>query len=360
MFRNGVPTNYFPPNFDPPYTTKMTRSLLLNVLDKSWDKRKREWTSRPLPRVVEPAALVVAACGCADGSETNGFVASKATAASPVYQERHRYNNADKSFQPAALSEVEFDVTGSGNVEAEKKSDDKNRGRYATAEEDVMRSRRSNRYSIASDENTRSVAQSAYFSVAESGTTVMHGNLSKKSNYKSPLSTSTPRLFSDEDFVGMEGVSPTFNKKMQWQQTTKPMDENKAPLVTTYTMQQDSPRNKEVEPTLSAASLEYSTDGSSALFAPDVSLLGQHFTHKTSRSPPSCESKGESTVLSGDSSSQSLIPSDAELYAIGWAKAKDASSGEYYYFTLDRTQTAWDNPISILRKGGAQKTSIDP
>ena len=31
LLRNGIPTNYVAPNFDPPYTTKMTRSLLLNV-----------------------------------------------------------------------------------------------------------------------------------------------------------------------------------------------------------------------------------------------------------------------------------------------------------------------------------------
>jgi hypothetical protein len=246
----------------------------------------------------------------------------------------------------------------------EKKSDDANRGRYATAEEDVMRSRRPNRYSIASDENAKSVAQSAFFSVAESGTTVMHGNLTQKSNYKSPLSASSPRLFSDEDFVGMEGVSPKM-KKMQWRQPSKQMDENKAPGKTTYTMQlESSPRNKAVEATLSAASLEYSTDGSSALFAPDASLLGQQFaTAKTSRSPRAKEGRrGESTVLSGGdhSSSPSAIPSDADLNAIGWAKAKDAASGDYYYFTLDRTQTAWDNPFSILRNGDSQKISVDP
>ncbi|OEU08907.1 hypothetical protein FRACYDRAFT_196034, partial [Fragilariopsis cylindrus CCMP1102] len=50
LLRNGIPTNYFAPNFDPPYTTKMTRSLLFNVLGKSWDKKRREWTSTPIPK----------------------------------------------------------------------------------------------------------------------------------------------------------------------------------------------------------------------------------------------------------------------------------------------------------------------
>jgi hypothetical protein len=44
LLRNGVPTN-----FDPPYTTKMMRSLFLNVLGKSWDKKCCEWKSEPIP-----------------------------------------------------------------------------------------------------------------------------------------------------------------------------------------------------------------------------------------------------------------------------------------------------------------------
>ena len=78
LLRNGVPTNYFAPNFDPPYTTKMTRSLLLNVLGKSWDKKRREWTSEPIPRLVTPVMLVSAMCGCSDNA-AGGFMAREAT-----------------------------------------------------------------------------------------------------------------------------------------------------------------------------------------------------------------------------------------------------------------------------------------
>jgi hypothetical protein len=77
LLRNGVPTNYFAPNFDPPYTTKMTRSLLTNVLDKSWDKKRREWTSEPVPRLVTPASLFTNLCGCGPGD--NGFMANQVT-----------------------------------------------------------------------------------------------------------------------------------------------------------------------------------------------------------------------------------------------------------------------------------------
>jgi hypothetical protein len=78
LLRNGIPTNYFAPNFDPPYTTKMTRSLLLNVLGKSWDKKRREWTSEPIPRLVTPSMLVTAMCGCGE-NQAGGFVATEAT-----------------------------------------------------------------------------------------------------------------------------------------------------------------------------------------------------------------------------------------------------------------------------------------
>lgn len=76
LMRNGRPTNYFPPNFEPPYTTKMTRSLLSNVISKSWDKKRRDWTSEPMNRSVSASLLLSSMCGC---HENQGFVAREAT-----------------------------------------------------------------------------------------------------------------------------------------------------------------------------------------------------------------------------------------------------------------------------------------
>lgn len=45
-------------------------------------------------------------------------------------------------------------------------------------------------------------------------------------------------------------------------------------------------------------------------------------------------------------SNSSIVPTDEELLAIGWAKALDPNSGLYYYFTLDRSKTVWENPLS--------------
>jgi hypothetical protein len=66
LMRNGAPTNYFAPNFEPPYTTKMTRSLLANVINKSWDKVKRDWASEPPGKLSSTNAVISRLFGCAD------------------------------------------------------------------------------------------------------------------------------------------------------------------------------------------------------------------------------------------------------------------------------------------------------
>lgn len=94
LFRKGVPTNYFAPNFSPPYSTNMTRNLLLNVLNKSWDQKRREWTSQPNPRLVTPAMFISAMLGCSDNM-AGGFLANEVTISS---------GGADLSFLPESSS----------------------------------------------------------------------------------------------------------------------------------------------------------------------------------------------------------------------------------------------------------------
>ena len=69
LLRDGVPTNYFAPNFQPPYTTKVTRSLIRNVINKSWDSKRRDWLLEPIPRSVGPLRVIRTVFGCA--SDTN-------------------------------------------------------------------------------------------------------------------------------------------------------------------------------------------------------------------------------------------------------------------------------------------------
>ncbi len=51
-------------------------------------------------------------------------------------------------------------------------------------------------------------------------------------------------------------------------------------------------------------------------------------------------------TVSSASTFMEPIPSDEELFAIGWAKALDPKTGYYYYFTLDRSKTVWENPLA--------------
>jgi hypothetical protein len=132
----------------------------------------------------------------------------------------------------------------------------------------------------------------------------------------------------------------------------------------------------------SAPSMDYSMD--TASFIGDGSLIGGQFAGDSSvftmgtsasdnKSLLSCVTRSTVHDMSGgrkkkgfplshhnaeDDTSQSLIastsngggstepiPSDDDLFAIGWAKALDPKSGCYYYFTLDRSKTVWENPL---------------
>jgi hypothetical protein len=142
-----------------------------------------------------------------------------------------------------------------------------------------------------------------------------------------------------------------------------------------------SPVRSNVSSTLS---LDYSTDGSSAFLTTamdDSSMLyGHNFAtvesesvfsnissirqpfqqpiQQTSDTPIHRRADANECFVSelslcrsdsdGGSSYDSVIPSDEDLFEIGWAKALDPKSGAYYYFTLDRTHTVWENPLNPL------------
>lgn len=65
LIRNGEATNYFPPNFQPPYTTNVTRSLIRNVVNKSWDSKHRDWLMEPVPRYRGPIQIISSMIGLA-------------------------------------------------------------------------------------------------------------------------------------------------------------------------------------------------------------------------------------------------------------------------------------------------------
>jgi hypothetical protein len=91
------------------------------------------------------------------------------------------------------------------------------------------------------------------------------------------------------------------------------------------------------------------------------SLLGQHYAadgsivSSTTRETLATAKEGimqdivPEASRSGEESQDSedeIVPTDEELYAVGWAKALDPNSGSYYYFNLDRSRIVWENPLA--------------
>lgn len=70
LIQNGEATNYFPPNFEPPYTTNVTRNLIKNVVNKSWDSKHRDWLAEPVPRYRGPIQIISSMIGLAPGCAT--------------------------------------------------------------------------------------------------------------------------------------------------------------------------------------------------------------------------------------------------------------------------------------------------
>lgn len=421
LLRNGVPTNYFAPNFEPPYTTKMTRSLLQNVLDKSWDRKRREWSSDPIPKIVSPSMLMAVACGCTDPN-AGGFIASEATnrpvPPQQVQQQRQQKQTAAIIQQLEDSSRVNYE---SFKDHAEEKKHDDHDARAALEQQSIPRHSKPSRQSTgsimsATDSEMDITGQSsvaggyATSTAAQSGTTtVIQSNTTKtlpqpkkylehsedwsapsKSTISDPPGNRVSRI---EPRLDMNGKShPLTSNRQATTSTSAQWSKKKAPKAISNNRALERERqqhselmakvNEQMSPhsaaaaaaaaasprklatTGSAISLDYSTDGSSAFLTLDGSgLFGQQFagsgsvataSHATPRQQPISpqhssieeETEDDLEIQESTSSMQSYVPTDEELYVIGWAKALDTKSGNYYYFTLDRTKTVWENPLA--------------
>ena len=108
LMRNGVPTNYFPPNLAPPYTTKMTRSLLYHVINKSWDKQKRDWTTQPIPRSVTPSMIFQTMCGNCNyplSPDNNSNIPPSQSARTQLFDTSNHPHLADHSLNSSTLTQ---------------------------------------------------------------------------------------------------------------------------------------------------------------------------------------------------------------------------------------------------------------
>lgn len=113
----------------------------------------------------------------------------------------------------------------------------------------------------------------------------------------------------------------------------------------------------------SYSSLAYSVGNSSGhtgIASGYTSNIGQHYAdtpsgYSKSAALAKSASSEEDYSIQGSSSSLSVVPTDEELYAIGWAKALDPKSGNFYYFTLDRKKIMWDNPLPRISVRGSTR-----
>ena len=391
LMRNGKPTNYFAPNFDPPYTTKMTRSLLDNVLGKSWDRKRREWASEPIPKLVTPNLLLAMACGCTDPG-TDGFLAKEVTAASirktvvasPIIQQAMAEN------ERRTAASVKADPSGDERQQdEEKKTDD------LAAASTEMPDRNGKSRRRAEDAAPSEYGAGSVYTAAMSSTTVMHQNNSKIAAQR----ILTEDWGNDKPSKGKNGIQDDVtastessgNGSQVWMKKKKAdprealeqerrisdqllskvkSNDSSKKGKSAYSMSPVSPLGRrasgDVQGVDSGASMEYSQDGSSTYITDGNStLLGQHIdadgsvltmntrdTKSVGRrvDPEEEEEEEESGMLSiqeSGSTYSSVVPTDEELLAIGWAKAMDPSSGNYYYFSLDRSKIVWDNPLTM-------------
>ncbi|GAX24585.1 hypothetical protein FisN_4Hh103 [Fistulifera solaris] len=327
-----------------------------------------------MPRPFNVTLAKAAACGC---TEVGGFVAQEVTnKASPTVPASF----SSKSMpQIKRLSSPSAEHSLSDGIADEKKNDD-----IPISEEVVSVSRKSQpRQSLSSTIDEPGV--SGNFSVAPSGTTVMHRNLSHL-----PVETKDKRLFSDDDWdaahtqvadppgekvtASPQGYASFQTELQSGKMKTKDnrlnvaKEANGSLRTSSHHKMQLSPPgqsyNQAVSPKVdssdSYSSLAYSVGNSSGhtgIVSGYTSNIGQYYAD----TPPSRRSSAVAKSLSSEeeysiqesSSSLSVVPTDEELYAIGWAKALDPKSGNFYYFTLDRKKIMWDNPLPRMSVRGS-------
>ena len=409
LMRNGVPTNYFAPNFEPPYTTKMTRSLLLNVLDKSWDKKRREWTGEPVPRLVTPATLMATMCGCTDPTQ-QGFMANQVTSSAPPQLTAVMDVKTTSSVRvnvPNGVSTIGLMTARSNGSKAssyhlnpidfedrllfrEKNQEEKDGEDYvsptstATGESPTKRTSHYGRSptpergetGLRSKSPARKIVdisvdttRSEFSGYQDSATTVPHMNSTSLRLVEREMERQKERLQKKEmeereqktlekSLLGahLEGSrseeADTPFSYPSAQKTSGSLDKalkdpRKAEQARAVASYESSGRDKYgmspgvIADADSFISLNYSMD--SSLMGGDFSIA----SGAPDGSRRGAKKNGVQSKQSMDSrDAMDVVPSDAELYEVGWAKALDPSSGSFYYFTLDRSKTMWENPLA--------------
>lgn len=436
LIQNGVPTNYFAPNFQPPYTTKLRRSLIRNVINKSWDAQHRDWLSKPVPSLRGPVQLLSSVMGCSNPSHTSP-VEDKAIAHNlGAFHMRPDFDLVVDSRDMSRLPELLEQAEG----RSKRNNDKKNTGAGPSEKQhhnDLLCSRpedegkeldmkpTASTTSIPSDESQSRPRLDPSGTLEEtmtdaSCTDTNNGEHSEKlwcefSPDKSsqddaeqissrgrtlPSGSSKDVSFSDYSVTENElerildrekhrrlptlTVDASFNTdkfaKTKVQTKRREMrdrrqDENVERNTPTAKTPSNSRRSYSPQMSPSCESMAYSLDsnplqlhhpfaytnindgGASVMtsgtenqslisYVTRSTMVHSRYQEENSENARTHNGEGDDISLSLLESRSSVLPDDDELFAIGWAKALDANTGIYYYFTLDRTKTVWENPLA--------------
>lgn len=110
---------------------------------------------------------------------------------------------------------------------------------------------------------------------------------------------------------------------------------------------QPSPKSRVERNDSGSVSLEYSID--SSMLGETSTLAGQFIAGDGASVGTSLSKRrllGPTEEEESATSQMTDVPTDEELFAVGWAKALDPKSGSYYFFTLDRSKIVWENPLA--------------
>mmetsp|Transcript_30379 Transcript_30379/g.69302 ORF Transcript_30379/g.69302 Transcript_30379/m.69302 type:complete len:861 (+) Transcript_30379:240-2822(+) len=432
LLQDGVPTNYFAPNFPPPYTTKMRRSLINNVISKSWDKQHRDWLSDPLPKRKNPVELITSVMGCANSmghlspsvydakfAENIGALHIRsdfdlvqdaknrdllnAMPSSPEEdrrggeEEEQGYHPEERAASPQrrATTGRQLDARPTNSIPS-----DESYGNNQTREESLSldgsltdtvdgpivtgENDTSNGFSgsqvISPDPDgkqffsNKSATRSSSFGSSSKGVSFSEGSFAEgeRDRHSDRRQRTRASELSRPKDPYMDKLSDSRSerraKAKRREMRDRRNDENasspsrnpqcNSPESMAYSMDSASFFGRQQQPQHMAQIATNTDQGSVFTSATEKESLLSYVTRSTVAQSQKYQqeyegndvgdeaSEDESLSLLLRESQSSIVPSDEDLMAIGWGKALDSNSGAYYYFTLDRAKTVWENPLS--------------
>lgn len=360
LIRNGVPTNYFAPNFHPPYTTKLTRSLIQNVINKSWDAKHRDWLSKPIPRPKGPVQYVSSFMGCANSESL-----SPSSVPLPL-------DGFDLVVDARDVNVSQ--ITDGNEKKTDKKGGEKKQQRQLYVKPTTSSTSIPSFELIDRPDPSGTMEETVTIGSAEdfSSDQILSSRERISSNESDNSVTSSVRRDRKSGREKQQQRPPTTERKDVRDRRQDENVEHSAPPPRVKTPTNGSRRLYPPQTSPSCESMSYSLDssiqhshglhhnfaninmndggGSVMTSATESQSLLSYVTRSTmapSRFQEEDDGREDDVSLSllESKSTVSVVPDDDKLFAIGWAKALDANSGIYYYFTLDRTKTVWENPL---------------